>query len=329
MVTEASLQDVVGSIGNGSVNYTWSCPDGSLRSQIDFIFTSRAVRKVSYSMVPCLFSDHRAIRFRGTLGHGFPPGPGSWKLNCALLEQREVMEELRDAYLVWRNDKCLFNCISDWWEYVKVEFRCFFQAKGRKQACAKKWDFRKLQRELRSRQDLLQCGWDVREELEETKKSLKRHFEEESKRIVFRSKVEDLEKELFAETIRQNGEIRGITAPGPDRYEVKCPLYMDDVTVFCADQRSVTALIQTCEDFGRASGAKVNCGKSEAMLFREWHLEAWRLMNCFKDAVWLARNRLVINRENMSVRDCRRFIKSLLRDYSILDSPAVDEEEEE
>ncbi|XP_056391991.1 uncharacterized protein LOC130284987 isoform X2 [Hyla sarda] len=202
-------------------------------------------------------------------------------------------------------------------------------AKGRKQACAKKWDFRKLQRELRSRQDLLQCGWDVREELEETKKSLKRHFEEESKRIVFRSKVEDLEKELFAETIRQNGEIRGITAPGPDRYEVKCPLYMDDVTVFCADQRSVTALIQTCEDFGRASGAKVNCGKSEAMLFREWHLEAWRLMNCFKDAVWLARNRLVINRENMSVRDCRRFIKSLLRDYSILDSPAVDEEEEE
>ncbi|XP_056421526.1 uncharacterized protein LOC130361883 isoform X2 [Hyla sarda] len=200
--------------------------------------------------------------------------------------------------------------------------------KGRQQACAKKWDFRKLQREL-------QCGWDVREELEETKKSLKRHFEEESKRIVFRSKVENLEKgekcnsfffrkllaghtpltelrdetghmrsgkeevmgvisdfysnlyapkssdpeaaerflsELFAETIRQNGEIRGITAPGPDRYEVKCSLYMDDVTVFCADQRSVTALVQTCEDFGRASGAKVNCGKSEAMLFGEWHL---------------------------------------------------------
>ncbi|XP_056407719.1 uncharacterized protein LOC130302811 [Hyla sarda] len=166
-------------------------------------------------------------------------------------------------------------------------------AKGRQQACAKKWDFRKLQRELRSLQDLLQCGWDVREELEETKKSLKRHFEEESKRIVFRSKVENLEKgekcnsfffrklhaghtpltelrdetghmrsgkeevmgvvsdfysnlyapkssdpesterflsELFAETILQNGETRGITAPGPDRYEVKRSLHMDDVT---------------------------------------------------------------------------------------------------
>ncbi|XP_069801854.1 uncharacterized protein [Dendropsophus ebraccatus] len=47
---------------------------------------------------------------------------------------------------------------------------------------------------------------------------------------------------------------------------------MDDVTIFCADQRSVTALVQTCEKFGKASGAKVNCGKSEAMLFGEWHL---------------------------------------------------------
>ncbi|KAM4019389.1 LOW QUALITY PROTEIN: uncharacterized protein ACNLHF_000094 [Anomaloglossus baeobatrachus] len=220
-----------------------------------------------------------------------------------------------------------------WWEYVKLEFRFFFQAKSQQQACVKKRDFRRLQRELRSLQDLLRCGWDVREELEETKRSLKRHFEEESKRIVFRSKVENLEKgekcnsfffrklhtghtplnelrdesgimrrgkedvmkvvsdfyselyarkttdpeaadkflsELFAEAIRRNGEIRGITAPGPDRFEVKCSLYMDDVTVFCADRRSVDTLVQTCETFGRASGAKVNCGKSEAMLFGDW-----------------------------------------------------------
>ncbi|XP_056416635.1 uncharacterized protein LOC130357908 [Hyla sarda] len=84
--------------------------------------------------------------------------------------------------------------------------------------------------------------------------------------------AESFLSEIFAETIRQNGEIRGITAPGPDRYEVKCSLYMDDVTVFCAEQRSVSALVQTCENFGRASGAKVNCGKSEAILFGEWHL---------------------------------------------------------
>ncbi|XP_073487037.1 uncharacterized protein [Aquarana catesbeiana] len=78
--------------------------------------------------------------------------------------------------------------------------------------------------------------------------------------------------ELFARSIRRNSEIRGITAPGPDRREVKCSLYMDDVTVFCADRRSIDTLAQTCEDFGQASGAKVNCGKSEVMLFGKWFL---------------------------------------------------------
>ncbi|KAM4034628.1 uncharacterized protein ACNLHF_021291 [Anomaloglossus baeobatrachus] len=295
MVTEASLVDVVGSIGHGSVNYSWCRSDGSLRSRIDFVFTSRAVGRSGHSMVPCFFSDHRAIHFQGVLGHGFPIGPGSWKLNCSLLEKGEILEELRAAYSTWRAYKAGFQSVSDWWEYVKLEFRFFFQAKSQQQACLKRRDFRRLQRELRSLQDLLRCGWDVREELEETKRSLKRHFEEESERIVFRSKVENLEKgekcnsfffrklhaghtpmnelrdeKLFAEAIRRNGEIRGITAPGPERFEVKCSLYMDDVTVFCADRRSVDTLVQTCETFGRASGAKVNCGKSEAMLFGDW-----------------------------------------------------------
>ncbi|KAM4012169.1 uncharacterized protein ACNLHF_005233, partial [Anomaloglossus baeobatrachus] len=279
-------------------------------------------------MVPCFFSDHRAIHFQGVLGHGFPIGPGSWKLNCSLLEKGEILEELRAAYSTWRAYKAGFQSVSDWWEYVKLEFRFFFQAKSQQQACLKRRDFRRLQRELRSLQDLLRCGWDVREELEETKRSLKRHFEEESERIVFRSKVENLEKgekcnsfffrklhaghtpmnelrdesgsirrgkenvmkvvsdfyselyarkttdpeaadkflsELFAEAIRRNGEIRGITAPGPERFEVKCSLYMDDVTVFCADRRSVDTLVQTCETFGWASGAKMDRVKRSIM----------------------------------------------------------------
>ncbi|XP_075054378.1 uncharacterized protein LOC142140569 [Mixophyes fleayi] len=230
-----------------------------------------------------------------------------------------------------------FDCMSNWWEYVKGKFRSFFQAKGRQQACERKRNFRRLQRQLQSLLDLQLCGWDVKDDLAEAKGGLKRHFEEEANRIIFRSKVENLEKgekcnsfffrklhsghtpltelrdesgtprrgkegvmgvvtdyygklyspkttdddaaesflsELFAMSIRRNPEIRGITAPGPDRLEAKCSLYMDDVTVFCADQRSVAALVQTCNNFGQASGAKVNCGKSEAMLFGQWHLSS-------------------------------------------------------
>ncbi|KAM8921337.1 uncharacterized protein RCH25_016054 [Pelodytes ibericus] len=310
MVTEASLRDAVGSMGAGSVNYTWSRPDGSLRSRIDFVFTSRTVQHSQYSMVPCFFSDHRAIHFQGALGKGFPPGPGSWKLNCTLLQRQEIVEELRSMYELCKTDKHRFPSVSQWWEFTKVKLRSFLQAKGRRQVCARRRNFRRLQRKLQSLLDLQQCGWDVSEELDETKEGLKKHFEEESKQIMFRSKVDNLEKGekcnsfffrklhsahtpltemrdnqgitrhgkeeikkvLFAECIRRNPEIRGITAPGRDKKEVKCSLYMDDVTIFCADSRSVRALVQTCEDFGRASGAKVNCGKSETMLFGRWDL---------------------------------------------------------
>ncbi|KAM4695267.1 LOW QUALITY PROTEIN: uncharacterized protein O3C94_005624 [Discoglossus pictus] len=286
-------------------------------------------------MVPCFFSDHRAVRLLGDLGKGFAPGPGSWKLNSTLLEREEIMSELRALYLEWKEEKCCFPTVAQWWEFVKVKLRSFFQARGR---CLKKdgrSDFKGLQNRLQCLQDLELCGWNVGEEMEEAKESLKRHFEEESKRLIFRSKVEHLEKgekcnsfffrklhsantplselrdntgvlregrdevmqvvsdfyrdlyspkqtdndaterflsELFAEYIRGSPEIRGITAPGPDRRQVKCSLYMDDVTIFCSDERSVRTLVQVCEDFGRASGAKVNCGKSETALFGEWHL---------------------------------------------------------
>ncbi|XP_040211179.1 uncharacterized protein LOC120941673 [Rana temporaria] len=335
MISEASLRDAVGSIGQGTVNYSWCRPDGSVRSRIDFVLTSRAVKHREFFMIPCFFSDHRAIHFRGELGESFAHGPGSWKLNTTLLENEELMGELREAYASWTEEKRFFGMVSDWWEVVKVKLRSFFQAMGRQQVCARKKELRRLQRELQSLQDLHHCGWDVRQDLEDTKKSLKGYFEEESRHIVFRAKVENLEKgekcnafffrklhsghtplselrdetgtlqkgkeavmqvvedyysnlyspketdseaadrflsELFAQSIRRNPEIRGITAPGPERREVKCSLYMDDVTVFCADQRSIDTLVQTCEDFGQASGAKVNCGKSEVMLFGKWFL---------------------------------------------------------
>ncbi|KAM4675847.1 uncharacterized protein O3C94_008459 [Discoglossus pictus] len=48
---------------------------------------------------------------------------------------------------------------------------------------------------------------------------------------------------------------------------------------------------------------------------------AWRIMCCVKDALWFARNRLILKRITVTTQDCRRLVLSLLRDYSILDSP--------
>ncbi|KAJ1149812.1 hypothetical protein NDU88_002616 [Pleurodeles waltl] len=91
---EASLRDVVRSMGPNARNYSWSRPDGSVSSWIDFLFTSQTVKPGRNSMVAVHFSDHRAVSFEGELTGKFPAGPGSWKLNYSLLENEELVANL-------------------------------------------------------------------------------------------------------------------------------------------------------------------------------------------------------------------------------------------
>ncbi|KAJ1188232.1 hypothetical protein NDU88_004995 [Pleurodeles waltl] len=81
-----------------------------------------------------------------------------------------------------------------------------------------------------------------------------------------------IELELLVEYIRKNPNIRGIPTPGDAKKEVKYTLYMDDVTFFCTDGKSVQSLLEACKDFGKASGAKINVDKSQAKLFGRWDL---------------------------------------------------------
>ncbi|KAJ1116208.1 hypothetical protein NDU88_004426 [Pleurodeles waltl] len=78
--------------------------------------------------------------------------------------------------------------------------------------------------------------------------------------------------ELLAKYIRKNPNIRGIPTPGDAKKEVKCALYMNYVTLFCTDWKSVEPLLEGCKDFGKASGAKINVDKSQAKLFGRWDL---------------------------------------------------------
>ncbi|KAJ1149787.1 hypothetical protein NDU88_002592 [Pleurodeles waltl] len=75
MTGEASLRDVVGSMGPNARNYSWSKPDGSVRSRIDFLFTSPTVKPGRSSMVAVHFPDHRAVSFEGELTGKFTAGP--------------------------------------------------------------------------------------------------------------------------------------------------------------------------------------------------------------------------------------------------------------
>ncbi|KAJ1142908.1 hypothetical protein NDU88_009220 [Pleurodeles waltl] len=78
--------------------------------------------------------------------------------------------------------------------------------------------------------------------------------------------------ELLTEYIRKNLNIRGIPTPGDAKKEVKCAMYLDDVTHFCIDGKSIQSLLEACKDFGKASGAEINVDKSQTKLFGLWDL---------------------------------------------------------
>ncbi|KAJ1166978.1 hypothetical protein NDU88_007371 [Pleurodeles waltl] len=194
MVGEASLTNVIGSMGPDARNFTWSHPDRSVRSRIDFVFTSKSVRIRQHSMVTVYFSDQRPIRFQGELTGKFLTGPGTWKLNSSLLGREDVQEELRRTYSEWQDMKDNFQSIGEWWEWVKGRIQDFFKNVGRKAARGRRREFSRLQQQLQELHDLQLRGWDVMNPLEAVKKELSEHFQDESRRIIFRSKVENLEK---------------------------------------------------------------------------------------------------------------------------------------
>ncbi|KAJ1166981.1 hypothetical protein NDU88_007374 [Pleurodeles waltl] len=89
----------------------------------------------------------------------------------------------------------LFHSAGEWWEWVKDRFLSFFQDASRAAAREKKRDFRQLQSKPQRLFELELRGWDVDDELEETRKGLAEHFREESRKIIFRTRTENLEKD--------------------------------------------------------------------------------------------------------------------------------------
>ncbi|KAJ1115852.1 hypothetical protein NDU88_004074 [Pleurodeles waltl] len=241
-------------------------------------------------------------------------------MNSSLL-RRDVQEELRRTYIEWQGMKDTLHSTGEWWECVKGRIQDFLKNMVRKAARGRRKEFSILQQQLQELHRFQIQGWDIMHPLEEVKKELNEQFHDKSRRIIFRSKVENLEKgrnatpsslgkyregivcdtkedirkvvtdfygDLYSEKrsgedqarksyspnacIRKNLIIRRILIPGDAKKKVKCALYMDDITLFCTDGKSIQSLLMACKVFGKASGAKINVDKSQAKLFGHWDL---------------------------------------------------------
>ncbi|KAL7852925.1 hypothetical protein SRHO_G00187100 [Serrasalmus rhombeus] len=87
--------------------------------------------------------------------------------------------------------------------------------------------------------------------------------------------------EPLAQILRKDKWIKGLDLPGG--LTATCTLYMDDVTLLCSDVLTAQRALDLTDWYGRASGAKLNKGKSEAQLFGPWGNEPTHLDVVFKE----------------------------------------------
>ncbi len=80
-----------------------------------------------------------------------------------------------------------------------------------------------------------------------------------------------VQSEPLAEYIRKSSDIRGIEIKGVDNciHSVKCSQYVDDTTVFLNDVSEIDKCVKILEDFGLASGAKLNKDKTVGIVMNK------------------------------------------------------------
>ena len=122
---EVCCEDIWRYLHPSSSGFTWSRADGSLSSRIDLIGCPFAwVPSVSAcDIVPCPFSDHCALAFSVSVPDVIPHGPGLWKLNVSILEEREYFDIISDFWAQWKHRKAVYSSLAKWWEDGKSKIK--------------------------------------------------------------------------------------------------------------------------------------------------------------------------------------------------------------
>lgn len=119
------LVDCFKTLHPGDDGFTWFNGDGSRASRIDYVFT-RDCPPTDVRLTPVFFSDHVMLSVTLSLPSRVTVGKGLWKLNCSLLEDREVVSQYREQFSQWKTLQDCYDSRALWWEMVKGRTQTFF-----------------------------------------------------------------------------------------------------------------------------------------------------------------------------------------------------------
>lgn len=130
MYRDFKLEDCFKIMHPREEGFTWFSGDGTRASRIDYVFT-RDCPPTDARLTPVFFSDHLMLSCTLSLPSGVTSGSGLWKLNCSLLQDRDLVREYREQYKEWQTLQDLHETRAHWWEMVKARTKIFFRQAGK------------------------------------------------------------------------------------------------------------------------------------------------------------------------------------------------------
>jgi len=191
LVRDFKLVDCFKAMHQREEGFTWFSGDGTRASRIDYVFT-RDCLPTDATLTPLFFSDHTMLSCTLSLPTGVTAGGGLWKLNCSLLEDKDVVSEYREQFSQWQTLQDFYDSRAQWWEMVKERTRQFFRKIGKIKKNRLNRRMMGLQKRLQRYFNLLNDGIDFSEEIKEIKQEMSVLSEIQSKGVILRSREKEI-----------------------------------------------------------------------------------------------------------------------------------------
>lgn len=176
---------------------SWFNSDLSIGSRLDSFLVARDLLSSlsSCEITPCVFSDHEFVTLDVDLSHVFEFGPGVWKFNNSLLDDRVycgLVSDLIDQHLNFRH---VFISVKDFWESLKdvIRNRTIIYSRAKRRELSRD-RVRITNRLIKLKSRLVSGDVSVKPEILELESALNAIFNQELEGIKIRSRAEWLEE---------------------------------------------------------------------------------------------------------------------------------------
>ena len=200
LMEELELVDIYRKLHSNAKAFTYESKSLKLKSRIDYFLISRTIARnvVKAEIRSSIAPDHKAIFLSLEVQGEFKRGPGTWKFNNQLLEDKDYIDLINTSYPRILDKYKEVKSKRLVWEMIKMEIRSTTieyskkrRLKLRRKEIEIQDEIQKLDRQICNDQYLDE---NILNKYESAKKELKEIYELKGKEAMFRSKARWIEQ---------------------------------------------------------------------------------------------------------------------------------------